>query len=171
MQVTVRVTRTYADGSSANFEGVSDSIEGAIKMADQLATGKAANDAAAEGDAAVAAVMAKVEAKKSAAKAVTGPSTAKAETKAADAPKETPTVTTSDETVAVEVSYDDVKASILAVSKAKGREPTVAMLQRFGVASGKDLKPVQFADLIAFAAGVLDGSLDPMASCTGDDLS
>jgi hypothetical protein len=52
---------------------------------------------------------------------------------------------------AASVSYDEVKAAILKLSQAKGREQVVAALTEFGVAKGPELKPEQFAGFIAKA--------------------
>ncbi len=153
MQVTIRVIRTYPDGTTAQFDATAESIEGAIAAADQFATGKAgAAPAAKETPAAK-----KDSAKDSPAK------TADAQNTAGEKTKE-PEAGASDKKDMPGVSYEDVRASILAVSKAKGREITVALLQRFGVASGKDLKVEQYAEMIATAAKVVDGTYDPMAS-------
>lgn len=46
-------------------------------------------------------------------------------------------------------TYDDVKAAIVKLSGAKGRDAVVACLQQFGAAKGPDLKPDQFAAFIA----------------------
>lgn len=167
MQVTINVTRTFSDGNIAYFTASSDSIQGAIDAAHQLVNGP---EAAAGSEGAVAATPAaekaapaKKEPKKEVAETASAPSTATAQTKKPEATvKEMPGV-----------SYDDVKASILAVSKAKGREPTVAMLQRFGVASGKDLTADQFPAVIAMAEKILAGTYDPMDGevRAEDDLS
>ena len=52
---------------------------------------------------------------------------------------------------AASVTYDEVKAAILKLSQAKGREQVVAALTEFGVAKGPELKPEQFAGFIAKA--------------------
>lgn len=52
---------------------------------------------------------------------------------------------------AASVTYEDVKAAILKLSQAKGREQVVAALTAFGVAKGPELKPEQFAGFIAKA--------------------
>ncbi len=48
-------------------------------------------------------------------------------------------------------SYDDVTKAALALNKVKGREGLKAVLEQFGVAAAKELKPEQFADFIAKA--------------------
>lgn len=54
-------------------------------------------------------------------------------------------------------SYEDVKKLVLKMSSEKGREPTVALLGTFGVAKAPDLKPEQFADVIAALNAALAG--------------
>ncbi len=47
------------------------------------------------------------------------------------------------------VTYDDVKALVLRVSKDKGRDAAVAVLSGFGVTKAPELKPEQYADAVA----------------------
>lgn len=47
------------------------------------------------------------------------------------------------------VTYDDVKALVLQVSKDKGRDAAAAVLAGFGVAKAPELKPEQYADAVA----------------------
>lgn len=47
------------------------------------------------------------------------------------------------------VTYDDVKALVLQVSKDKGRDAAAAVLSGFGVAKAPELKPEQYADAVA----------------------
>jgi hypothetical protein len=47
------------------------------------------------------------------------------------------------------VTYDDVKALVLQVSKDKGRDTAAAVLAGFGVAKAPELKPAQYADAVA----------------------
>lgn len=47
------------------------------------------------------------------------------------------------------VTYDDVKALVLQVSKNKGRDAAAAVLAGFGVAKAPELKPEQYADAVA----------------------
>lgn len=61
-------------------------------------------------------------------------------------------------------TYDQVKDKLLALSKEKGREPTVALLSRFGVARGPDLKPDQYAKFIADVDAIFAGTYDPEAA-------
>lgn len=63
-----------------------------------------------------------------------------------------------DETEAKTYSYEDVKAAVLEVSKVKGRETVVGLLQRFGVSKAPDLLPASYADVIAVAQDVLAGA-------------
>lgn len=62
------------------------------------------------------------------------------------------------------VTYDQVKAKILELSKDKGREPTIALMARYGVTKGPDLKPTQFAEFIADVDAILAGTYDPEAA-------
>jgi hypothetical protein len=50
---------------------------------------------------------------------------------------------------ATAVTYDDVKALVLQVSKDKGRDTAAAVLAGFGVAKAPELKPAQYADAVA----------------------
>lgn len=52
-------------------------------------------------------------------------------------------------TSAAAVTYDDVKALVLQVSKDKGRDAAAAVLSGFGVAKAPELKPEQYADAVA----------------------
>lgn len=65
---------------------------------------------------------------------------------------------------APQVDYEAVKAKVLALSKAKGREPTVALLQRYGVEKAPELKEEQYADFVADAERVIGGTYDPVAA-------
>lgn len=60
-------------------------------------------------------------------------------------------------------TYDDVKTKVLELSKDKGRDQVVALLQRHGVAKAPDLKPEQYAAVIADVVAILDGTLDIIA--------
>lgn len=48
-------------------------------------------------------------------------------------------------------TYQDAAAAITKLSKAKGRDAAVAVLTAFGAAKLPDVKPEQFADIIAAA--------------------
>lgn len=61
-----------------------------------------------------------------------------------DAPVEAPT-------------YEQVAEAIKNVAKGKGREVAVAILAQFGVSKGPDLKPEQYADVLAVANAALEG--------------
>lgn len=50
---------------------------------------------------------------------------------------------------AAAVTYDDVKALVLQVSKDKGRDAAAAVLSGFGVAKAPELKPEQYVDAVA----------------------
>lgn len=63
-------------------------------------------------------------------------------------------------------TYDDVKAKVLALSKEKGREPTVQLLQRHGVEKAPDLKPAQYADFIKDVDAIMAGTYNPEAAET-----
>ena len=60
----------------------------------------------------------------------------------------------------VAVSYDDVKGKILQIS-AISRDNAVALLQRYGAKSGKDLTEAQYVAFYEDALRVLSGDLDP----------
>lgn len=49
-------------------------------------------------------------------------------------------------------TYQDAAAAITKLSKTKGRDAAVAVLTAFGAAKLPDVKPEQFADIIAAAA-------------------
>jgi hypothetical protein len=61
-------------------------------------------------------------------------------------------------------TYDAVKDRVIALSKEKGREPTIALLQRHGVTKAPELKPAQYADFIADVDALLAGTYDAEAS-------
>lgn len=61
-------------------------------------------------------------------------------------------------------TYDAVKDKVIALSKEKGREPTIALLQRHGVTKAPELKPAQYADFIADVDALLAGTYDPEAA-------
>lgn len=63
-----------------------------------------------------------------------------------------------------EVSYEDVKAKILPLAQSKGRDTVVALLQRHGVSKAPDLKPAQWAAVIADIDAIEAGTYDPEAS-------
>jgi hypothetical protein len=60
-------------------------------------------------------------------------------------------------------TYDTVKTKVLELSKEKGRDQVVALLQRHGVAKAPDLKAEQYAAVIADVAAILAGDLDVTA--------
>ncbi len=53
------------------------------------------------------------------------------------------------------VTYDDVKKATNALSAAKGRDATIAVLSRFGVKRATELDEGQWADYIAYAEKVI----------------
>lgn len=152
MQVTVRVYSNMEAGSSAgygrNYECVAGSIEEAIAVADHLSSGKMSEAVADKPKDAVK--------KSDAAKTASSQSGAK--------PAATDQKAAVLEKLDAADAYPAVKKAITDVATAKGREKTLAMLSRFGVASGKDLKPDQYDEVLAYAAKVLNGSVDPEAS-------
>lgn len=54
-------------------------------------------------------------------------------------------------------TYEDAKAAVLALGKAKGRDTTLEVLSRFGASKLPDVKPEAFADLIELANHVING--------------
>lgn len=82
-------------------------------------------------------------------------------TKPADEVKAAATTATSADAAAP--TYDDVKAKVLELSKDKGRDQVVALLQRHGVAKAPDLKPEQYAAVITDVEAILAGTLDVIA--------
>jgi len=73
------------------------------------------------------------------------PVEAKVEKAAADKPK----VETKKEVAAPAADYAPVGAAITAFAAANGREAALAKLSEFNVKSGKELKPEQYADVLA----------------------
>ena len=57
------------------------------------------------------------------------------------------------------VAYDQVKALILKLNTAKGRDALVAALGKFGVAKGPELKPEQYAEFVDHANQVIAGEV------------
>lgn len=57
---------------------------------------------------------------------------------------------------AAEVSYQDAAKSITQLSRAKGRDVALKVLQSFGVDNLKGVRPEQFADVIAAAQQALE---------------
>ncbi|WP_374312467.1 hypothetical protein [Dongia sp.] len=57
---------------------------------------------------------------------------------------------------AASIPYDDVKAAILKLSAAKGRDAAVAVLKQFGVAKGTELTPEQYPDALKAFSLALD---------------
>ena len=67
----------------------------------------------------------------------------------------------------VAVSYDDVKGKILQIS-AISRDNAVALLQRYGAKSGKDLTEAQYVAFYEDALRVLSGDFDPTKGSDDD---
>jgi len=65
------------------------------------------------------------------------------------------TVESPSETTAPAVAVGDVNTAIIGLAKAKGRDAAVAVLQQFGVTKVPELKPAQYADVIAAAQKAL----------------
>jgi phosphopentomutase len=160
MQVNIRVTRQFSDGTHATFECTDSSIEGAIKIADQLATGKA--DTVADAKANITKEV-KADAKKDTVKD-SAKDAAKSNTAAGKTSETETTAGTTKETEAGAPNYDAVKKAITGVASAKGRESAVAMLQRFGATSGATLKAEQYAEVLEMADKILNAGFDPMAA-------
>lgn len=62
-----------------------------------------------------------------------------------------------------DVSYDDVRAAILALSKDKGKETVIALLQRYGAAKGPDILPAAFGKFLSDCERIQAGTYDPIA--------
>lgn len=58
----------------------------------------------------------------------------------------------SSEQAAAPTTYNDVVAAVTKVAKAKGRDAAVGVFAAFGVANGKELKPEQYAAVVAACA-------------------
>ena len=175
MQVTINVLRVLACGSTIAFNATGSSVAEAIQVADHLVTGKS--------DGTAPAADTKTEptttGKKSDAKTASSPSgaapatTGKQESAPGNNAKKTSGAEGNQQNGASQeagaVSYDDVKKAITAIAT-KARQLAVDTLARFGVTSGKDLKPEQYADFVVFADKVLAGEVNPAEACT-DDIS
>lgn len=57
----------------------------------------------------------------------------------------------------VAISYQDAATAITKLSRMKGRDTAVALLAKFGAANLKEVKPEQFADLLAAVSEALGG--------------
>lgn len=68
--------------------------------------------------------------------------------------------------VVTDVTYDQVKDKIVAVSKAKGRPIAVAVLARMGVSAAPQLKPAAYAETVDLCDRALKGE-DMTASMGG----
>lgn len=56
------------------------------------------------------------------------------------------------------LTYEDAKAAVIEVTKVRGRETAVELLQRFGVSKLPELKPEQYGALVEHAKEVLTGA-------------
>jgi hypothetical protein len=74
-----------------------------------------------------------------------------------------PTTDTSQDSSPTSVSYDEVKALTIAVSKID-KAKAVAGLARFGAKNAKELQENQWADYCVYMARVAQGEVDPGAS-------
>lgn len=73
-------------------------------------------------------------------------------------PKTTTATSQPSESESAAVSYDDVKKATNALSAAKGRDATIAVLSRFGVKKATELDAAQWADYIEHAGKVTEGA-------------
>lgn len=153
MQVAIRVTNVYEDGTTTVFECTAENIAEAIAAANQLAGNEAPAPAAKEAP--------KADLKKSDAKTASSKSGAEPPTTALKA-----SAPVTDKLPGV--SYDEVKEALLELATARGRDVVLAVLQRFGVAKGTALKVEQYGDVLAMFKGTLDGSVDPTKSMNDD---
>jgi hypothetical protein len=62
-----------------------------------------------------------------------------------------PAATTAESPSEQAIPVGDVNAAIIALAKSKGRDAAVAVLQQFGVAKVPELKPEQYAAVMAAA--------------------
>jgi hypothetical protein len=69
----------------------------------------------------------------------------------AEAQAQTAPAATTAESRSEPVVIGDVNAAIIALAKAKGRDAAVALLGTFGAAKAPELKPEQYADVVAAA--------------------
>ncbi len=142
--LTVTASAAAQDPKSAPVAAESAHGPATAKAAAPTKTASASTPAAASAvDAAPASTAATPDPKSA---AVSPPS----ETAAA-LPASKPEVSTS----VAAVTYDDVKALVLQVSKDKGRNAAAAVLSGFGVAKAPELKPEQYADAVAQLKAVL----------------
>ena len=77
--------------------------------------------------------------------------------------KSSPTTDTSLPTSQASVSYDDVKAVTIAVSK-MDKAKAVAGLARFGAKNAKELQETQWRDYVDYMTKVHEGEIDPESS-------
>jgi len=77
--------------------------------------------------------------------------------------KSSPTTDTSPPSSQASVTYDDVKAVTIAVSK-MDKAKAVAGLARFGAKNAKELKEEQWRDYVDYMTKVHEGEIDPESS-------
>jgi len=77
--------------------------------------------------------------------------------------KSSPTTDTSPPSSQASVSYDDVKAVTIAVSKID-KAKAVAGLARFGAKNAKELQEKQWSDYVVYMKRVAAGEIDPESS-------
>lgn len=53
------------------------------------------------------------------------------------------------------ISYEDIRAYVLRIAEAKGRDGAVAFLNSFGVTNAKDIDPAKYGDVAAAAEEIL----------------
>lgn len=94
-------------------------------------------------------VSAKVEAGETGPITAAGKPVAEVKPAAAEKPKAEPKAEPKKEAAAPVADYAPVGAAITAFAAANGRDATLAKLEAFGVTSGKNLKPEQYADVLA----------------------
>lgn len=81
---------------------------------------------------------------------------APAESEASSAAPSAPVSSGTAELASGEVSYEDVRAAILAVSDAHGREGVTSVLDQFGVTHANKVDPSLWGELVAAAKATLD---------------
>lgn len=172
--IAITVQRLIAGATTVTFNAEADGPDAALQLAHQLAGVDAYAPAAVRADAEVktvsigatttatttkpAATEKPAEVKKQTAQAGQSTGTTK-ESTASAAQSGTGESTGTTEALA----YDPhVKTQILTLSKEKGRQTVEALLSRYGVQRGPDLKPEQFAGFVNDAKRILAGEYDPM---------
>ncbi len=78
-------------------------------------------------------------------------------TAAESSPTAAPVAAQQPASTAAEATYQDAAAAITKLSRTKGRDAAVAVLQSFGAAKLPDVKPEQFSAVIAAAEAAMKG--------------